>query len=360
MQHLRNVLVNQGFLSHDTGAWFIVDGQYGSTGKGLVAGAYAMMFATDFEVVTSNAGPNSGHTSYYGDEKIVLKQLPTFGVTARKMGIPVAIQMNAGAVLDPKTLMDEVRKYAEGQSVHVHAAAAVVTNSALAQDAALTGRIGSTGKGTGAAIAAKVMRDPYAVAGANADLFHAGVVVGQERVDARNVRAFVEVSQGFSLGIDRGFYPYCTSRNCDVAQATSDAGMHPHDVKAVTMVCRTFPIRVGGNSGPCYDDQQELTWEDLGLVPELTTVTKKQRRIFTWSREQFRAAVLANRPDVVVLNFLNYLEPGGVDIDQFISEVLQDYQETLGRDIPVLLGGWGPKAEDLQVLHTGSTKIGAR
>ena len=54
-----------------------------SPGKGLLASWLAERAVAEnipFNGVITSAGPNSGHTSYFGDQKIVLKQLPTFAV----------------------------------------------------------------------------------------------------------------------------------------------------------------------------------------------------------------------------------------------------------------------------------------
>ena len=86
--------------------------------------------------------------------------------------------------------------------------------------------------------------------------------------------------------------------------------------------CRTLPIRVGGTSGDCYPDQEELTWDALGIEPELTTVTKRVRRIFTYSRMQIEEACWWCEPDLIFLNFANYVDKDYVTqivahIDQF-------------------------------------------
>ena len=84
----------------------------------------------------------------------------------------------------------------------------------------------------------------------------------------------------------------------------------------VVGTARTFPIRVAnrfdeqgqqvGYSGPCYDDQVEITFEDIGQKTELTTVTKLPRRIFTFSGQQIEEAIQYNGADGVFLNFVNY------------------------------------------------------
>lgn len=353
--NIANVLTRAGFMDAKAGAWVLVDGQYGSTGKGLIAGALAEAFAGEFAEATCNAGPNSGHTSYYRGEQIVLKQLPTFGVVGRKAGASIGISMNAGAIVAPETLFHEIENYAQFRAVLIHPNAAMVTDSAIQMEKELIGLIGSTGKGTGGALARKILRDPDGVIGAYRGEMPTFMVLDGMDYDPERERVFVEVSQGFSLGINRGFYPHSTSRNCDVGQALSDAEIHPSFLRKTIMVCRTFPIRVGGNSGGCYPDQREITWDELGIKPELTTVTKKQRRIFTWSRKQFREAVRANRPDVVVLNFMNYLD--AAKGDELIDTVLMDYKSVMGRPLPVMIGGYGPEASDLGVLHATHSEL---
>ena len=124
----------------NNGAYVLVDGQYGSTGKGLIAGALAECFWDRVGVAISNAGPNSGHTSYFEGTKIVLKQLPTFGVIAnliaRKLGTRdwCTMYLTAGAVIDLRVLTRELDEhdyprdcYARGDCLlWIHPCAAVI------------------------------------------------------------------------------------------------------------------------------------------------------------------------------------------------------------------------------------------
>jgi adenylosuccinate synthase len=339
-QHLRS----SGFLQ-SPGAYVLVDGQFGSTGKGLAAAMLAEMFHDKVVGVTSNAGPNSGHTSYHDGEKIVLCQLPTFGVIANRMGSRVHMYLNAGAVIDPERLTMEADKYANIFNLWVHPVAAVTSTEGREVEGKLTKDIGSTGKGTGAAIAAKVMRDPSAVFGGSGVL--GNFLAGSMPHEAPEYGVvFVEVSQGFSLSLNAsGMYPFTTSRDCTVGQALSDANIHPSFLRQTMMVVRTFPIRVAGNSGPCYEDQREMTWEELGVEPEITTVTKKVRRVFTWSDQQFREAVLVNRPEHLFVNFCNYLKPSKVRM--FVQNIIDNYIDVMGHSPLSVLMGFGPNADDV-------------
>lgn len=361
MHEIKAALIRAQFLMNP-GFYAVVDGQYGSTGKGLLSSVLAEHLPGEVDIVTSNAGPNSGHTSYYLDEKVVLRQLPTFSVMHQLFhGEMPWTRLNAGAIIEPDCLGAEVMAYVPNRAkLSVSDNAAVVSESSKNAETNMVGLIGSTGKGTGAALAAKVMRQPQAVlAGAFheddrfrpfADEFGSpdyDINLNAMIEDRRTVLA--EVSQGFSLSLNAGgFYPFCTSRDCTVGQAMSDAGIHPSFFRDCAMVVRTYPIRVAGNSGPCYNDQQEVSWADVGQTPELTTVTQKVRRIFTWSKQQFMDAVNANRPGVIMVNFMNYLG-AGVDHEAWLVEnVYRPYYAVMQRNPKLVLLGYGPKNDDVR------------
>ena len=63
-------------------------------------------------------------------------------------------------------------------------------------------------------------------------------------------RILLEGTQGTSLSLHHGRYPHVTTRDTTVSGCLADAGISPSNVRKIIMVCRTFPIRVGGPSGP--------------------------------------------------------------------------------------------------------------
>lgn len=362
MHPIKAALIRAQFLMNP-GFYAVVDGQYGSTGKGLLSSVLAEHAGDQVDIVTSNAGPNSGHTSYFGDEKVVLRQLPTFSVMAQLFhGEMPWTRLNAGAIIEPDCLKAEVNQYVvDREKLSVSNNAAVVNHVAKDLEASLVQRIGSTGKGTGGALASKILRHPEAVFGGAflddhpfgpfENEFGSGdLSIDMNAYIEQGQTVLAEVSQGFSLSLNAGgFYPYCTSRDCTVGQAMSDAGVHPKFFRDCAMVVRTYPIRVAGNSGPCYPDQHEVSWETLGQVPELTTVTQKVRRIFTWSKEQFMDAVNANRPGVIMVNFMNYLGPN-VDHGNWVhNNVVLPYEQIMKHSPRLILLGYGPKNQDVRV-----------
>jgi len=73
-------------------------------------------------------------------------------------------------------------------------------------------------------------------------------------------RIMLEGTQGTGLSIHHGYYPHVTARDTTASGCLADAGIHPRLVRRVVMVARTYPIRVGGKSGPM---SQEI---DFGTI----------------------------------------------------------------------------------------------
>lgn len=343
-------LIQEGWFNGE-GVHAIVDGQFGSTGKGVAASLLAhaigkTRYKRSFWAVT-NAGPNSGHTSVYKGRKVVTQQLPISAVQSEWMNNGHRSYLNAGSIIDLHQLRKEIKEYSRGAQVVVHPNAAIISlEDAKAETEGELKRIAGTGKGVGAALSRKVMRGENVAKYYAEEIARMGAVVhNPEFMDSECI--IMEVAQGFSLGINQRFYPYSTSRECTVGQAMSDAGLHHYHHRKTLMCVRTFPIRVGntadGNSGSWYTDQHEITWADIGQPEELTTVTKRVRRLATWSRIQFRDAVRANRPDTIFLNFANYLNTD--DLGSLIRDIKSDYKTIMGHALNSLIVGWGPETE---------------
>lgn len=326
----------------------IVGGQYGSEAKGSFAAFVARH--NRLNIVVSNAGPNSGHTAIFGDRKIVARQLPIAGILQPQ----TLIYLCAGAIIDPVVLKKEMEEFKVSPTrIRVHPNAAVVNEWQRDQEHDLV-RIGSTRQGTGAALSWKLKREEDAVA--SNDPFLRDMC---EPVDLRSRlfigdRALMEVPQGFSLGINERFYPYCTSRQCTVQQALSDAQVPVSQLGAVIMALRTFPIRVGsplgGYSGDFYPDQNEMTWDDLKVDPEITTVTKRIRRVFTFSMQQFADAYHQNEPNVIFMSHMDYWPQYS---EQVLANVV-DWVRLRRHDLSVATSD-GPRLEDIKWIGAMKT-----
>ena len=158
----------------------------------------------------------------FHDEKIVLKQLPTFAVMDKKYNTSeeqLPIYLSAGAIINPDILNAEVERH--GMVVFLNNNAVLIRpEDVLAEGSGAIAAVAGTRQGVGAALARKVWRYPDAVVSSYEGAWHPNIqFTDGAAFDWAKMTAFVEVSQGFSLGLHSQFYPKVTSRECTAAQA---------------------------------------------------------------------------------------------------------------------------------------------
>ena len=341
-------------------ATLIIDLQYGSTGKGLLAGYLAQRERPD--TVVAALGANAGHTYIGPDGHVLVHRMLPIGVVSPALRL---VLIGPGAVIDPVVLLDEIEsreRFLAGRDepVFIHENAAVITPLNREAERGWTA-IGSTQKGVGAAQQARIARstNPDQMNIAREALrtypkLHRLCVSATEyaRLLSTAERLQIESAQGFGLSIYHGFYPFTTSRDCTPMQVMADCGVPLAWPVNVVGCLRTYPIRVAnrfaadgtmvGTSGPCYPDQEEISWDELGIEPELTTVTKLPRRVFTFSYQQLQDAVVYCRPNRIFCNFMNYLKPAEAHL--FVSQVGHTAQVLRSN----ILLGYGPTDGDIQ------------
>lgn len=295
----------------------IVDLQYGSTGKGLIAGYLAEKIR--YDVVVNANMPNAGHTFIDAKgQKMIHKVLPN-GIVSPRCRFAL---IGPGSVFSIDQLILEVEQakkfgYMKGVQVIVHQSAVPLMPHHAYREEQLDA-IGSTKQGSMAAMIDKMERDT-SINVITRDLWNnfpqhlSDVILWADNHEYNAIineahSVLAEGAQGFSLGINEQFYPYCTSRDCSPARFMSDMAIPLPFLRTVIGTARTYPIRVGGTSGGHYDDQKETSWKELGLEKEFTTVTGRERRVFTFSRQQIKDAMYMFAPDEVFLNFCNYID----------------------------------------------------
>jgi len=337
----------------------VVDLQYGSTGKGLIVGKIAEDEEPD-TVITAWA-PNAGHTYI---SKTGRKFIHTHLANSIVSPMLKQVLLGPGSLINPVQLLEEIAACADllkNVRIAIHPHAAVVTDRHIEEEVGPMTKIGSTKKGVGAAMIQRIRRDPddLNIAANCEGLSKYVVTVSTYRALLREAEhVLVEGAQGYGLSMYHGFYPYTTSRDVSLWQILADCGI-PHDLLPQVMdlpditvvgTCRTYPIRVAnrfdthgtqvGYSGPCYDDQLEITFEEIGQKTELTTVTKLPRRIFTFSRKQIGEAIEYNGAREIFLNFVNYCKT---------EEEVQDIVESIERSPNTFVRwiGLGPEYKDV-------------
>lgn len=300
----------------------IVDMQFGSTGKGLIAGYLADKATTKYDIVVNANMPNAGHTYINADGlKMMHKVLPN-GIIGKHVQIAM---IGPGSVFSIEQLDKEIANLYElgfqVPQIMIHPCATVLRpDHAVMEKATLSG-ISSTMQGSAVAMIDKIMRPM------DNPVIARDVMKGDPRVCTHGEwtdalrwgkHILAEGAQGFSLGVNQEFYPFCTSRDCGPARFMSDMGLPLRMLNKIIGTARTYPIRVGntadGYSGDWYPDQEEVEWSSLGLEPELTTVTQRPRRIASFSWMQMKDAMFYIRPDEIFLNFANYCKPDRVQM----------------------------------------------
>ncbi len=301
----------------------LLDGQWGSTGKGKLS-AY---LSANSDVVwnTADFQPNAGHTVVIGGRAYVTKTIPSGFVNRdAKLYLSPASTINVETLLKEIELLDD---FGVENRLSIHPLAGVVTPEDIEEERQSMRTIASTMTGGGAALRRKIGRQAKTAR----DVPELRRWINDrtlEIIEVARVGGIVlaESAQGFDLSLNHGWsYPYTTSRDVTTASVLANLGAPPQLLSRVWASMRTFPIRVGhlmsengakeGDSGPFYPDQRELTWEEMTQMSgsqkallERTTVTKRVRRIFTWSETQYQRFLAICQPTDVFLNFANYLD----------------------------------------------------
>lgn len=319
----------------------VLDLQWGSTGKGKLCAYLAQKHAVD--VATVDFQPNAGHTIVFDDgRKVILKQFPAAALFGAR------VLMNPGATLSVARVLEEVEICSAKDRLVIHPHASVVTEAHKKWEQENLKRISSTLQGAGAALGLKSMRAPETVLAKDVPELHRWIGDTTEAIHTyirAGAMCVAEGAQGFDLSLNHGFrYPYVTSRDVTTASIMSNAGVPPQLLGDVYGCLRTFPIRVGhqlekdgtkvGDSGPFYEDQMELTWDDLKIrsgakhdLLERTTVTNKVRRVFTFSSTQLRRAMRVCWPTHLFINFINHVDAGDLSKRTWgeLSDVSRDF-----------------------------------
>jgi len=325
----------------------IVGGQFGSEGKGKVAHALALRQSAT--VAVRVGGPNSGHTVIDpSGSPIILRQLPTAAILPG-----VTCVLGAGSYVDPDLLLREIGRIGlRPDRLKIDPNAAVITAREKEEEASTTLRrdIGSTLSGTGAAVGRRVARVRSLRLAKDEPLLKA--FLGDACHLLRNTldhgeRVIVEGTQGFGLSLLHSpNFPFVTSRDTTAAGFIAEAGLSPMDVDSIVLVIRTFPIRVSGNSGPLPN---EIDWEtvqaqslSLTKIVERTSVTRAIRRVGRFDAEIVRRAIVVNRPNLIALNHLDYIDAAVSERNEMTPKAAAFVADVESRlDAPINYLGFG-------------------
>ena len=357
----------------------VYGGQYGSEGKGQLTARLItsnQAYLTDRPLAAVRVGgPNAGHTAIAADGEMIKAQsipIPMF-ISRRVTGMIGP----AGVILMP-ILQQEIQRLNQiwdnkPPLLFIDNNASVITEEHMGRELEMKQSIGSTGEGVGAATADKVMRK----APLFSDWFRGGgdsqlpdwIIMKDipQMLAEYSGDVLVEGTQGYHLSLNTGRgYPFLTSRDCGPEAIMGQIGINPRqfDMHKIICVLRTYPIRVGGNSGNL---PREIDWETLMertkgyiKVPERTTVTKKIRRIAEWDDADVERTISETCPHEIALTFLDYVFPEIANTQHWellpphVMDWLDKLQKKIGVPIRWVSTGFGQKYT-FQVAPEGGT-----
>ena len=328
----------------------VVGGQFGSEGKGKVA--FNQARRQNAAAVVRVGGTNSGHTVVDDNgDTWAFRQLPGASLVPEAL-----IILPPGSLIDIRILRNEVARLGlTPDRVKIDPMATVISEEDRRKEqmSGLAQAIGSTASGTGEALQRRISRfgdgkDIQASGHDELRPYLCDTTTLMRKILDDGGRIVIEGTQGFGLSVlHGGYYPKATSRDTTAASFVAEAGLSPLDVDEVILVIRSFPIRVAGDSGELPN---EITWEELAVeagLPsgyhELTTATRKIRRIGRFGPNIVQRAIDANQPTMIVLNHLDYVDVS-VTRGNFSQEVLDflcSVEDQIGRKVSLV--GIGPE-----------------
>jgi adenylosuccinate synthase len=333
----------------------IVGAQWGDEGKGKIVDIFTEH--ADM-VVRYGGGPNAGHTLVVGDEKLVVRLVPS-GVLRRDVTCVLA----QGMVIDPKSLVSELDELAtRGVEVGGRLLVSDRAHAILPYHVKIDGlreqgkgAIGTTKRGVGPCYEDKVARRGIML-GAFRDPSRLRDLVGRaletwapvlralgdratdpasgravdevlealeptrarivsmlastqslvERAIRSEKRVVLEGAQGTLLDLDHGTYPFVTSSSPISGGACVGAGIGPSRIDETIGLVKAYTTRVG--DGPFPTELKDAVGDRIRKVgAEFGSVTGRPRRTGWLDLPALRYAVSVNGLDGLALTKLDVL-----------------------------------------------------
>lgn len=294
----------------------VMGAQAGSEAKGKVSAYLADKHGVKVFVMT--ASPNAGHTVIKDGNKYVTHHIPCGAFGSKEKPV---ILLTPGSVINPTILLEEIKKFGKYLGwIWIDPRAAIITPKHQVQEKEKLRLGNSTGQGVGEARKQKLDRVDVTRAIDIPELHTMVSSINPILLDFldRGETVIAESTQGFDLCLEHGADPqYCTTRLISPQAELAYAGVPCDYLGDVYGVLRPYPIRINnseGTSGP-YPGAREMTWEEVTRLSgspsdltEITTTTKRVRRVFSFSDYRWLAFCRICRPTHLALNFANYLD----------------------------------------------------
>jgi adenylosuccinate synthase len=290
------------------GAWFIIGGQWGDCGKGVIS-AYISARENAKSVYRAGTGPNAEHGIFLHDETTYLKtnQLPLGWM----FNPDVQIRVGSGVAVDPVKLFAEMKKYGLEGRVKVDYRCPIVTAEHIQaeEESKAMSAIGSTFSGTGYCRADFVLRKAKQAVDI-AELSDYITDVEKEINDiAKNNVVVIESSQGTFLSLAfSNDYPNVTSDNVTTMAAADDVLLNWQHIEQVVLVVKALPTREGAGKMGGVKEMSLSEIEAKGFVEPSSIGGVTRRKSEGIDFDMLRDAVRVNGAKQIALTFLDHYD----------------------------------------------------
>jgi len=281
----------------------VVGLQHGDEGKGKVT--YDLLKNNPYNYsIRYNGGPNAGHTIYIDpNTKVVLHQIP-IGILLEKPSI-----IGTGCVIDIDKLEQEIIYLENKGFKHVRENLLISHNAHIIQSVHIQidkvkNSVGTTGCGIGPCYVDKYDRKGVRVLD-KLELFkqlHLTVISVPEYFSLLNnyhYQILFEGAQGFSIDIDWGYYPYCTSSSC-VSGAISNCGIPASTIRHVYGCCKLYDTYVGSKK---FQPDNDPYLEQLGIIGKESGATTGRKRQCNWlNLVDLKKSIIVNGCTHIIFN----------------------------------------------------------
>lgn len=331
----------------------VLGAQWGDEGKGKIVD----LLSPRFDIVARyQGGHNAGHTVFIGEQKFVLKLIPSGILRPGKKAV-----IGNGLVIDPAALLTEIETL-EAVGVDVRANLSVSNRAhvlfpahrmmeKMSEERPGRVSIGTTSRGIGPCYEDKTGRRGIRIADLlDTDFFrgHYDSVMEEkaviakafglyEELDLRAIRDEYEVfaerirpmvcdtalllneairsgktvlfegAQGTMLDIDHGTYPFVTSSSASAGGACTGTGVAPTRINGVIGVSKAYITRVGG--GPFPTEALDGAGDRIRTRgKEFGAVTGRPRRCGWFDVPLLRYTANINGFDSIVVTKLDVLD----------------------------------------------------
>jgi adenylosuccinate synthase len=332
----------------------VVGAQWGDEGKGKIVD----LFSDRFDIVVRyQGGHNAGHTVHIGDQKFVLKLIPSGILRPGKKAV-----IGNGVVVEPAALLSEMDTLESAgipvqQQLFISNRAHVLLPSHRMMEKMSEGRpgrisIGTTSRGIGPCyedkiarrgiriadlIEPEIFRVKYDLLVEEKEIIAKALGIYDEELDVERLRdqyrhfadrirpmvcdtakmlheaaqqgkrLLFEGAQGTMLDIDHGTYPFVTSSSASAGGACTGAGVSPTSIGGVIGVSKAYITRVG--AGPFPTEALDATGDQIRhRGNEFGSVTGRPRRCGWFDIPLLRYTAMINGFDSLVITKLDVLD----------------------------------------------------